>query len=178
MIFSLEVFILLVPLIVGGVLHMGLVTLDWLKFLKIPIHEKMFGKNKTYRGFIAMPLLTIPGVYLAVYLEKLFEIDLNLAMIHPLLLGTLLGVFYCIFELPNSFIKRRKGIAPGKMSKDDAIFHAIFDQVDSGFGLVIIFKLYSSATYSHLFAFLLVGLVIHLLLNYLLYKLGLRKEPL
>lgn len=176
--FMLEVFLLLIPLIFGGVLHMVVVTLDFAKFLKVPLHEQAFGKNKTWRGFVAMPLLTIPGVYLALWLEKIWGMNIGLSLYHPILLGILLGIFYCLFELPNSYIKRRKGISPGKMSKDNALFHAIFDQVDSGFGLVIIYYLMTSSRAMHLTTFLLLGTLIHLLLNYLLYLLKLRKEPL
>lgn len=175
--FILEVLVLLIPLIFGGVLHMVVVTLDLGKFLKIPIHKEMFGQNKTIRGFIAMPLLTIPGVYAAIKCEQIWELNLGLTNYHPVLLGVILGVFYCLFELPNSYMKRRKGIAPGKMSSENALFHSIFDQVDSGFGLIIVYWFMTNSSIGHLASFLVAGTVIHLLLNYLLYLLKLRKEP-
>ena len=174
----LEVLILLIPLIFSGVLHMGVVTINILKFLKKPIHTDMFGKNKTYRGFVVMPLLTIPGVYLASISERFFKVDIGFEHTNIILLGVLLGLFYCLFELPNSYYKRRKGIAPGKMAKEDVLKHAIIDQADSGFGLIIIYYFLLDVTWVHLSLFLITGTVVHLILNYLLYVLGLRKEPL
>lgn len=157
---------------------MGVVTINILKFLKKPIHADMFGENKTYRGFVVMPLLTIPGVYLASICERLFKVDIGFEHTNIIFLGIMLGLFYCLFELPNSYYKRRKGIAPGKMAKEDALKHAIIDQADSGFGLIIVYYLILDVTWVHLILFLVTGTVVHLILNYLLYGLGLRKEPL
>jgi hypothetical protein len=174
----IESVILLIPLIFSGVLHMGVVTGDFFKFLKIPIHTRLFGKNKTYRGFVVMPLLTIPGVYISKYFDEAFNTNLGFHSTNLVWLGFWLGFFYCLFELPNSLYKRSKGIAPGKMSKEGALKHAIIDQADSGFGLIIIYYVFLNVTVLHLFLFLLLGTVIHLVLNYLLFKVGLRKEPL
>ncbi|OIQ20805.1 MAG: hypothetical protein BM556_02350 [Bacteriovorax sp. MedPE-SWde] len=175
--FLLEVFLLLIPLVFGGVLHMVVVTLDLCKFIKIPINTAAFGKNKTYRGFVAMPLLTIPGVYTALWMERSFDLDIGLSIYNPIILAIALGIFYCLFELPNSYIKRRKGIEPGKMSKENILFHSVLDQVDSGFGLIIVYYFMTKASIIHLLSFLVMGTVIHLLLNYVLYLLKLRKEP-
>ena len=174
----LETLLLLIPLIFSGVLHMAVVTGDLLKFLKIPINEKTFGKNKTYRGFFVMPILTIPGVYLSQILENTLSLNIGFAEENMIILGILLGIFYCLFELPNSYYKRKKGIAPGKMAKEDALKHAIIDQADSGFGLIIIYYLMLKVHIYHLILFLFLGTVVHLVLNYLLFKIGLRKEPL
>lgn len=173
----IESFILLIPLIFSGILHMGVVTADLFKFLKVPIHKKLFGQNKTYRGFVVMPLLTIPGVYIASYFEHTLKLSLGFVDSNHIILGALLGLFYCIFELPNSLYKRRKGIAPGKMSKENALKHAVIDQADSGFGLIIIYYILLDVSLMHLFLFLALGTIIHLILNYLLFFLGLRKEP-
>lgn len=174
----LETLVLLIPLIFSGILHMAVVTLDLFKILKKPINERLFGKNKTYRGFVVMPILTIPGVYIARYIEKSLNLSIGFIEVEPIFLGVLLGIFYCLFELPNSLYKRKKGIAPGKMSKDDALLHAIIDQADSGFGLIIIYYLFINVSVMHLVLFMILGTFIHLLLNYLLFVCGLRKEPL
>lgn len=174
----LETLVLLAPLVLSGILHMIVVTCDLMSFLKIPINEKLFGKNKTLRGFIVMPLLSIPGVFLASWLEVIFSTNTGMNNANPYILGLLLGIFYCLFELPNSYIKRKRGISPGKMSKDNALFHGIIDQADSGFGLIIIYYFMLQSSVVQLFSFMVLGTIIHLLLNYLLYKLGLRKEPL
>ncbi len=156
---------------------MGVVTADLFKFLKVPINKKLFGQNKTYRGFVVMPLLTIPGVFIASYCEKVLNLSLGFVDSNHIVLGILLGLFYCIFELPNSLYKRRKGIAPGKMSKENALKHAVIDQADSGFGLIIIYYILLDISLMHLFLFIVIGTIIHLILNYVLFFFGLRKEP-
>ena len=40
---------------------------------------------------------------------------------YNLLIGALLGLFYALFELPNSFLKRRLDIKPGKTIKGKKI---------------------------------------------------------
>lgn len=60
---------------------------------------------------------------------------------HPFLLGGLVGAAYMLAELPNSFIKRQLGIAPGERGRGTAgMTFRIVDHTDSfiGAGLVII----------------------------------------
>ena len=46
-------------------------------------------------------------------------------------LGLALGLGYSLFELPNSFVKRRLGIPPGGRSRRRAIAQYVVDQGDS-----------------------------------------------
>ena len=50
-----------IPVVIGGVLHMMMVTHNVLPQLTIPIHRGLFGANKTWRGMLAVPLLTAFG---------------------------------------------------------------------------------------------------------------------
>ena len=96
--------ILSVPLVIAGGLHMAVVTLDLLPALKIPIHQGWFGRNKTWRGLILMPVAAALGVMLAASVWPAQFGGWN-----PVVLGVLLGLAYALAELPNSFVKRRLG---------------------------------------------------------------------
>lgn len=132
---------LLIPLILSNIAHMLVVKKDLLKGLNIPIWEKGFGKNKTWRGIIALMIL-----------NALFEIIcgnvFNIEMEHPALLGAIMGLTYVVSELPNSFVKRKLGIAPGSgggNSKYKYLFYVI-DKSDSAIGVTIVYVLIRSLT--------------------------------
>src|SRR5215472_3366443 len=121
-----QALILCVPLIISGGAHMAVVKLDILTPLKIPIHRRWFGANKTWRGVLVMPLAAALGVRLAL----MFWPD-EFGGWNFFLLGLLLGLAYVLAELPNSFIKRRIGIEPGKRPPRNAAWFALADQADS-----------------------------------------------
>lgn len=127
------------PIVVGGVLHMVVVTRNWWPALKLPVWQRAFGANKTWRGFVAMPLLTIPGVWLAQLLELGYGhwLPVQLTAMNGIVLGTWLGLAYVLLELPNSFIKRRMGVAPGAAPERGATFFIALDQIDSAIGFAL-----------------------------------------
>lgn len=174
----LTLFILLIPLLVSGILHMVIVKIDLLPQLKIPISTQLFGKNKTWRGVLIMPILTILGLWLAVLVDK--EISHNfLRDIDILTGGLILGLLYIIGELPNSYWKRKKGISEGKLptGKMKAI-HIIVDQGDSAISCALGYYLLVPDVNLILgLTIIVVGTVVHLIFNNLLFWLGVRKEP-
>lgn len=174
----LRVFLLSVPLIVGGIIHMIAVKADILSYLKKPIHQRWFGLNKTWRGFFVMPLATWPGVVLAQYLETLF--DLNTPLLtqqSSWLLALALGLGYCLAELPNSYMKRRLGIKEGQTSDKYKWVFIIFDQVDSAIGCMIAYRLFIPVSVTTMVLTILFGTVLHLFINVSLYQVGIRKNP-
>lgn len=174
-----RVFLLSVPLIVGGIMHMVAVKRDILSYFKKPIHQSWFGLNKTWRGFLVMPLATWPGVLLAQELEGLF--DLNTPLLRgysSLLLALILGLGYCLAELPNSFIKRRLGVKEGQTSEKYKWFFVVLDQADSAIGCMVAYRLIIPLTISTMGLTIVFGTVIHLVLNVTLYLAGIRKNPL
>ena len=156
---------------------MIVVSLNLLPFLKIPINSKLFGENKTYRGFVVMPILTVIALHISIFFEKMTTISSGIQNYDTLSLGIALGLAYCFFELPNSLWKRSKGINAGKLSSDKKILHTIVDQSDSGFGLILVYYVLCGVSVPHLIAFMVVGVCIHILINLVLYFLKIRKEP-
>ncbi len=172
------VFILSVPLIVAGIVHMVAVKLDILSYLKKPIHQRLFGLNKTWRGFVVMPLATLPGVYLAKILEERFLVDFAIFSVNSAFISALLlGFAYCLAELPNSWMKRRLGIKEGQTSDQWKWFFVIIDQADSAIGCALVYMFYFHISLKVVVATIILGTVIHLLMNQILYYLKLRKNP-
>ena len=168
-----QALILSLPLVLSGGLHMAVVRLDLLAALKIPIHREWFGSNKTWRGLIVMPMLSAFGVALAsVFWPERF------GGWNPVVLGVMLGLAYALAELPNSFVKRRLGIEPGKRPPRNAAWFALADQADSAIGCALVYGWALRLTAGTVLLLIAIGPAIHLMVNYNLYLMRLRKEPL
>lgn len=145
--------------------------------------RRIFGDNKTLRGFIAI----VPAVALAfVAFRVLFGVFGNLLdVIWPLTiwqyaaLGCFVGVGFMLGELPNSFVKRQFDIPSGGQPKQPFARRLGFliDRFDSILGgmLFLAFAVpVPVATYLYI---LLLGPFIHLAFNLLLYRLGVKNRP-
>ncbi len=134
---------LTLPIVVGGVLHMVFVAKHGLNFLAVPVQKRLFGANKTWRGFIIMPIVTILGVWLTQFLEPLWQ-DWLLVSLHSISIvgiGLALGLAYVLFELPNSYLKRRLFVAPGEIPKQCHYCFILLDQLDSAIGFTLVYFL-------------------------------------
>jgi CDP-diacylglycerol--serine O-phosphatidyltransferase len=168
--YFIRIFLLTLPLIFGGILHMVAVKWDILSYLKKPLHQRLFGSNKTWRGFLIMPLATWPGVYFSSQLEILFETSTPVFQNHSLVIvSLLLGLAYCLAELPNSFIKRRLGVKEGQTSERFKLFFIILDQADSVIGCLVAYAIILDMDKLTFWGTLLAGTFIHLFFNYSLY---------
>lgn len=177
MIQMFHILLLSLPLIVGGILHMIAVKADILSYFKRPIHQRWFGLNKTWRGFFVMPLATLPGVLLAQKLEQL--IDLNAPLLlneSTFLLSCVLGLGYCLAELPNSFMKRRLGIKEGQTSDRFKWFFVVIDQADSAIGCMVAYRILIPIPPLTMILTIISGTIIHLFINVGLYLLRIRKN--
>jgi CDP-2,3-bis-(O-geranylgeranyl)-sn-glycerol synthase len=120
------------PVLGAAALHGPVLRFDWLQPLKRPIDagrtwrgRRLLGDNKTWRGALVMstgPLLATVVLHRAEWYRRRLPVEAN-----PLLLGTILGVSTVAGELPNSFLKRRLGIAPGTQ-RNAAL--SVLDQAD------------------------------------------------
>lgn len=129
-----------VPVVIGGVLHMVVVSRKLWPRLAQPVHAPLFGANKTWRGFVVVPLATLAGTLPLLPAEQL--LGENAAFGSPgelLLAGLLAGFAYVLAELPNSWWKRRLGIAPGATPERHRRFFIALDQVDSGLGVALLY---------------------------------------
>jgi CDP-2,3-bis-(O-geranylgeranyl)-sn-glycerol synthase len=121
--------------------------------------KPVFGKNKTFRGFFFGLAV---GVAVGLVEWSLFSYPFLFSVLSPL--GALLG------DLVAAFMKRRLGIAPGDLLP-------IIDQVDFVVG-AILFSLPLAILYWELaVAVFIITPPIHLLTNFLAYKLKFKKNP-
>jgi CDP-archaeol synthase len=164
--------ILSLPLIFSGAVHMAVVTLNLLASLKVPIHRQWFGENKTWRGLLVIPLTTAVGTVATARIWPDAFDGWN-----PFVLGILVGLAYAAAELPNSFVKRRLGIAPGKRPPRHRAWFALADQADSAVGCGLAYGWALKLSPGTILFLMAIGPAIHLIVNYTLYLLKLRKEP-
>lgn len=159
---------------------MVVVKVNALSFLAIPLNEKLFGANKTWRGFAVMPLCGVLGLVLTQQLLLLQSdfVVLNLPLTQTLLLGLFLGFAYVLFELPNSYLKRKFGIKPGQLAKDRSQRRLFFvlDHVDSLIGCVLVYFIFLGFRSDILFC-VLIAPSVHVSVNLLLWLARIRKQP-
>lgn len=188
-----KMYITLIAPIISGIVNSIFCKTKYLKCLNRPIDggkklkdkKRIFGDNKTWKGLFGYIVLNIIFSVLFGYiwnitnLEKynFFYMNHENTFLFNVLIGFLLGLGYSLFELPNSFIKRRLDIKPGKTTSGfKKIFFIILDQADSVFGIaLVVWLFYPIGIWIYLF-YIVLGTVTHLLVNMLLYFLHLRKN--
>ena len=91
--------------------------------------------------------------------------------------GLLSGLAYAVCELPNSFVKRRVDIRPGKTEQGATgkLFFVV-DQIDSLLGVFLVLKAMSGISWTRYAQYILVGAGTHVGVNLVLYKLHIRKN--
>ncbi len=124
--------------------------------------KRIFGKNKTFRGFFFGLTIGILVGLVEILLLDLTHYPLLFIVLTPL--GALLG------DLTGAFIKRRLNIAPGGLLP-------IIDQIDFVIG-ALVFALPLGMIYLALaVTVILITPPIHLFTNFLAYKLKLKSNP-
>lgn len=189
-----QMYISLMPAVFAGILNMIWCKLPVCEALRKPIDggknffdgKRILGCNKTWKGFLGMILFgSITTVIWGFICSKSNYLTLNNyiyvnyqnSLSYNLLMGALFGFAYALFELPNSFLKRRLDIKPGKtISGIKKVFFIFFDQADSVFGCVLIICFVYNMSIWFYFLYVLIGAITHILLNILLYLLKLRKN--
>lgn len=188
----LKMYMTLLGPIIAGIVNSIFCKLNILSSLKKPLDfnkkingKRIFGDNKTWKGLIGYIILNIIFmvlvglIYKSCKIEELnfFYINHNNTILYNILVGFLLGLFYALFELPNSFMKRRLDISPGKtVTGPKKIFFIFLDQADSIIGIVLVVWMFYPLGIKVFLLYILIGAITHLLINMLLYVLHLRKN--
>lgn len=190
---AVNIFVTLAPAIFAGILNMIWVRLSLGRRLSVPMDQglrlpdgrRLFGDNKTWKGFFGMIVLgALSGLGWGLFLKgrPLESFDL-FYLIYPnswgwsAVSGALLGLAYAVAELPNSFVKRRLDITPGKSPR--GLWRPLFvllDQADSVIGCLLLLRLFYPYGWSFFLTGVFIGSLTHILLNMLLYFLKLRKN--
>ncbi len=189
----ITMYVTLLPPILAGMLNMLWCKLPILNALKKPIDggkilkdgKRLFGNSKTWKGFLGYGLTNILTFVLwglacgsSPYLgsHNYFYMENDNTLWFNISVGFLLGMAYALFELPNSFLKRRLGIGQSMDIKTaKKIFFIFLDQVDSVFGLALVVWIFHDIGIVTYIQFIILGAVTHILANFLLYGMRLRK---
>jgi CDP-diacylglycerol--serine O-phosphatidyltransferase len=170
--------LLFIPLLFAGICHLFVIHFDLFSFLKKPLNINLFGHNKTYRGIIIISFLSSLGVFFISVMEKFLDPSLQVGLgKDPLLLGFLVGLFAMLFELPNSFLKRRLGAKSGEHPQKFKSFFYFFNQADSVIGCTLLYALFCDFDFSLLVFFFFYTSLMHLVINLLFTLMKLRKNP-
>jgi hypothetical protein len=167
-----HILLFFLPLIIGNVLHMVIVKKDLFSLLAIPISPKLFGNNKTVRGFVVLPLLT----GFVAWVNGLVFGPLTYGHPYDFFVGAGLGMAYMIAELPNSYMKRRMGIQTGETVYKYKTIQVIIDKTDSLFGVLLFYYFAIPVSFRSIVLIFLTAIVIHFSLSYLLVVLKVKKS--
>ena len=189
----LQMYVSLAPVIIAGILNMVWCTTGLAPALNRPLDNglllrdgrRLLGENKTWKGLVGMVALGVVAFVLwSVVLREsslgqwdLFHVRHASTLGFDALVGALLGAAYAVFELPNSFLKRRLGIEPGTVSAGPrAWFFVLLDQADSVLGCAVVLALLAPVTPLFLVGLVVVGAATHIVLNMALFAVGLRQN--
>ena len=159
--FTRHILTVLPSLILANILHMLVVKWNILPFLNKAISRSLFGPNKTWRGFILVPVFNILFLLF-------FNFVLNLKLNNAIPLGFFLGLAYVALELPNSFIKRKLNIKAGETSTNKNYFFMLVDKIDSAFGVALVYYFLSSITITEAVVLMFVCSLTHVFMSLIL----------
>lgn len=167
------------PVLGAPLAHGPVLRLDLAPRLNRPISERLFGKNKTWRGALVMTAgTTLAAVSLArvpAYRQRLPE---PIAEANPLVVGALLGLASWIGELPNSFAKRRIGIPPGEQLQLPAgLLFSIVDQADWAPLAALLIRPIWKISLRETASVCALAVAVHVPINVIGYAIGARERP-
>lgn len=182
---------LIVAFVIAGLLHSAWLRSARSHRLAIPLDggltvrgRRIFGANKTVRGFVVMlpaaaacfaalaALLALPGG----------AVPRSLWQMPPsgyALLGAWAALGFMLAELPNSFVKRQFDIGPGEAPRGRviAVICFLIDRLDSIVGMLAAVTVAVPTPWATWGWVILLGPAIHWSFSVLLYRIGVKARP-
>lgn len=175
----------------------GIVHVWWLKrtqegLLVKPIDlgrtfrgRRIFGDNKQFRGLVAMPIAcAVSFAFLGGLRDELpnwLSVGMwDISTIHYAVLGAVAGLVFMLAELPNSFIKRQLGVAPGETPAQGwaRVVCLLLDRFDSVLGVLFVLSLMVPIPPLSWILLLVAGPLAHALFSAMLYRAGVKARAL
>lgn len=179
---------LIAPLLLAGIVQAVVIRRNLLAWLAHPLDgrrtfrgKRLLGDSKTWRGLVGMTVVTVLAVLgqhelyalHAFRLLSLVDYSVTPGWIE---LGLALGLGYSLAELPNSFVKRRLGIAPGRSSARGRLVQYLADQGDSALGGTLALAIFLRGDLRALALVFALGLLLHALFDRGLYATGVKRR--
>jgi CDP-2,3-bis-(O-geranylgeranyl)-sn-glycerol synthase len=179
---------IIVAFVLAGLAHSAWLGSRWSRPLSIPLDgglrirgRRVFGENKTVRGFVVM----IPAAAASFWALSILVSTMAPAAASGLwpissrdyaLLGAWAGLGFMLGELPNSFVKRQLDVPPGQPPRGRiaAVVSFLVDRLDSITGALIAITLTAPTPWMTWLFVILIGPAIHLAFSVLLYRLGVK----
>jgi hypothetical protein len=159
---------LFIPMILSNFFHMVIIKKNYLKEFKIPINQKLFGPNKTWRGMLVM--MNINGFFHFAYFALVHGESTGSRFIQ----GSLLGLAYILAELPNSWFKRKQGIPSGQTGQP-AWLYRVLDKADSASAVVLVWMIWENLPFDFALLMFVMAFSLHMSLSYFVYRIGLKE---
>lgn len=178
---------LILPVVMAGLGHVLLLKTRLLQPLALPVDggrqwkgRPLLGPNKTWRGVLVMTVLTGWLTSLQAATERrmhLREVGVGRNYrLRPWPAGSIVGLAYCLAELPNSFLKRRLGVPPGGRSERAAHLQYLVDQLDSVIGCLLALRMVYRPQRGEMMPAFVLGSLAHIAVDQLLYRLGVKRR--
>jgi CDP-archaeol synthase len=179
---------LLMAFCLAGVAHAWWLRSRWSLAFQSPLDggrtfagKRIFGPNKTCRGFMMMVPATgaafgllagLRGIAPAAWSDGLWPLNFG----EYFLLGCWAGFGFMAGELPNSFVKRQCGVTPGMppVSIIGRFVSGIADRIDSILGAYLALAVAIPIPWLTLACILIVAPGLHLAFSVLLFGLGVK----
>lgn len=184
---SVQIVYLFAPLLLAAAISGLVLRYDWLAPLRKPIDaglsyrgRRLFGDSKTWRGVFVAIVGCIAGAAIQKYL--LVDVARSLALVayerlNVVAFGLAMGSGAMLGELPNSFVKRRLGIAPGKTTRGPLAFlFYVWDQIDLLCFSWPLLSFWIAPDFCRVLTSIVVTLAVHPLSSLIGYLIGARKS--
>ncbi|MBI2662684.1 CDP-archaeol synthase [Candidatus Woesearchaeota archaeon] len=151
--------------------NMAPVFFQKVQFLAMPISEKYFGKNKTWRGLFFAVVLGTLVFALQKYVYSLGYTSLSLLDYNgfSLWLGITMSAGAIFGDLLKSYYKRKEGINPGES-------WLFWDQMDFVIGGIIGSSIIYVPYVDVVVVLLIASPLLHIVVNYIGFLLGMREK--
>jgi hypothetical protein len=174
------------PVIFAAAVHLAVIRYKLFTPLAVPMDfgrsfrgRRVFGDHKTWRGAFVMVAGSSVGMALQSYVRAPGLEFFDYGRVNVWLYGALLGLGFVLAELPNSFLKRRWGVPPGRQAEGVKYWvFTLLDQVDSVLGCLLALALVWPPPWAVVVTALGLCSMVHVAFNLVFVWLGLKVRAL
>lgn len=183
---------LMAAFVLAGCAQVAWLASRWSHALSMPLDggrtfrgQRIFGANKTLRGIVVMVPAAAAAFSIVAQAVAAVAGAPEAAGLWPLsateyaVLGAWAGLGFMLGELPNSFVKRQLGIAPGAIATHPvaAFWQFAIDRIDSGLGMLIALSVAVPTPWQTWALVLFIGWALHWSFSVVLFRLRVKPRP-